>query len=138
MKNRKTRNEIAEFKVGRPSIFTKETLWKLEMAFVSGFSDQEACTVAGVGMSSLYEFQKKNPGFLEKKYALKSMITMKAKIIIAKSINDGCVKTAKWYLERKVREEFSLKCIHCQFRKKSADYYEHGAALNMVVEFTSE
>lgn len=99
----------AKNKGGRPTVFTKDTLQKLEAAFIVGYSDEKACFIADISTSALYEYCNKNPKFKERKELLKSTPELNAKRNIAEGIANGDVDLSKWYLERKCKEEFSTK-----------------------------
>lgn len=93
--------------VGRPTEMTKETLLKLESMFSIGASDLEACLMADISPSTLYNFQKQHPEFLERKQMLKEKLVLKARTVIAEALNRKDENTAKWYLEKKKKDEFS-------------------------------
>lgn len=65
---------------------TMEVLQKLRLYFSLGFSDEKACYYAKISTSTLYNYQKKFPDFLEEKTMLKESLTDQAKINIAKEI----------------------------------------------------
>lgn len=94
-------------KVGRPTKITKEILEKLDNAFSLGHSDEEACLVAQIDPQTLYNYCKKHPNYSSKKELLKNSPKIVARRNIVKDLNDGDVKTSKWYLERKAKDEFS-------------------------------
>lgn len=99
---------------GRPSAVTPEIIEKLENAFMQGMTDEEACLLVGIGTSSLYRYCESHDDFRERKEALKKRPKMTSRNIIARVLNGETVKkeqleTAKWYLERKARDEFSTK-----------------------------
>lgn len=96
-------------KEGRPTVMTKTVLLKLEQAFAIGATDREACIYADIGESTFYEYCKENKDFAERKEAIKRKPILKAKNIIADSLKKENVDTAKWYLERKAKDEFSQK-----------------------------
>lgn len=98
-------------KGGRPTVMTKEVLQKLEEAFELDCNDEQACFHAGISTSTLYSYQKKNPEFMERKTLLRTSLTIKAKIAIAKALDDGDVKVSMWILERLEPETYSLKHI---------------------------
>lgn len=100
---------MEETKMGRPTLMTTECIAKLEVAFLTGASDKEACFIAGIGASTLYDYCRDNPDFSERKESLKDMVKYQARANIAKSINNGSEDLSKWYLERKVKDEFSLR-----------------------------
>jgi hypothetical protein len=94
---------------GRPTVMTPETLAKLEDAFAYGLTDQEACFVANISKDALYDYCNKHPEFSDRKEALKQSPTIRAKRTVVKAIDGGDKETAKWYLERKNKDEFSTK-----------------------------
>lgn len=93
--------------VGRPTIMTPETISKLEEVFSIGGTDNEACFYAGIGKTTLYNYQQENPEFVERKEALKERPILKARQTIIKGLDDA--DNAKWFLERKVKNEFSSR-----------------------------
>lgn len=82
----------------------ENTVKILEDAFSVGASDIEACFLANISKQTLYNYQKKNPSFVDRKMALKNMPKYKAKKNIVREIEKGDKETSKWYLERKDRE----------------------------------
>lgn len=93
--------------MARPTIMTPEILVLLRQAFAIGCSDEEACAYAKIGTSTFYEYQKRHPEFQEEKEELKKQPILKAKNTIVQSLNDP--KNAQWYLERKKKDEFSIR-----------------------------
>lgn len=93
-------------KGGRPTVIDKVVLQKLEDAFALGLSDKEACFKAGISCQTLYNFQKKNDWFVERKEALKNSPVITAKINVVSGLNDGDIDLSKWYLERRCKDEF--------------------------------
>lgn len=93
--------------IGRPTIMTPETISKLEEVFSIGGSDNEACFYAGIGKSTLYNYQQEHPEFVERKEALKERPILKARQTVVKSLDDADM--ALKYLERKKKDEFSLR-----------------------------
>lgn len=98
-------------KGGRPTKFTPETIAKLEHAFSMGCSDVEACCYAGVSKTALYNYQEKNPEFVDRKEVLKSNPVMLAKSVVVKALEEDDVLTAHKVIERKegtkVKQEVS-------------------------------
>ena len=95
--------------IGRPKAITEEKLYKLREAFMKGFTDVEACLYVGIAPATLYNYCSDNPDFLEEKEYLKEQPKIKAKMNLEEAINNGDKDISKWYLERKSRNEFSLK-----------------------------
>lgn len=96
-------------KVGRPSVMTSAVVGKLEQAFSLGCSDVEACLFAGISKQALYDYQAKFPEFADRKSMLKEKLVLKARSVIAHALQNEDEDTAKWYLERKVKKEFSTR-----------------------------
>ena len=95
--------------VGRPKKITERVLHKLEEGFIMGLTDKEACIYADVAPSTLYDYCKAHEEFSERKELLKESVKMRAKINVARKIKSGEVGVSTWYLERKCKEDFSLK-----------------------------
>ena len=81
----------------------------LRKCFVDGCTDREACLIAGVSVATLVVYQRNHPEFVAEKEMLKSTPIYKARKIIIKAIDAGDLDIAKWYLERKKKDEFALK-----------------------------
>lgn len=94
---------------GKPTVMTQETLTKLEYAFSIGATDREACLFAEINPDTLYEYQKKNPKFAEKKEALKEKPIFQARQAVIKQFQAGDGELALKYLSKKKRDEFGDK-----------------------------
>lgn len=96
-------------KCGRPTVMTKEVLRKLESAFSIQCTDEEACAYAGIGETTLYDYQKENPEFVKRKAQLR----LKANIKTRKTIYTGLdtLGGAQWFAERSpsLKKEFTPK-----------------------------
>ena len=95
--------------MARPKKITERVIQKLEEGFIWGMSDREACIYANVAPSTLYDYCNQHKEFSERKELLKESVKMRAKINVARKINSGDVGVSTWYLERKCKDEFSLK-----------------------------
>jgi hypothetical protein len=100
---------MAENKVGRPTIMTDDIVAKLEMGFMKGLNVTECCHYAKISRNCFYEYLEKNPGFKDRMEELKSNPSTKAKLNIVEAIESGDTDLAKWWLERRNKDEFSLK-----------------------------
>lgn len=94
---------------GRPTIMTLDVVNKLEQAFSMGCTDLEACLYADISKQTLYNYQEKHPEFVDRKEMLKQKLVLKARTVIAEALNKKDENTAKWYLERRRKDEFSVK-----------------------------
>lgn len=95
--------------VGRPTVMTDDTIDKLQQSWAMGCSDLEACCYAGVSAAALYNYQKAHPDFVDRKAVLKERMVLKAREVVHKALQEGDKDMAKWYLERKKKDEFSTK-----------------------------
>lgn len=99
--------------------FTTEYKWwdnlekktKLEQAFAIGCTDKEACIYAGITPDQLYYYTSTvNPQFQVIKEELKEKPILKARQTIVKGLDQ--VDNARWFLERKAKNEFSIRQEH--------------------------
>lgn len=95
--------------VGRPTVMDEATVAKLEDAFSKGCTVTEACLLSEISRNTYYDYIKENPAFSDKVETLKERVTLHARMNLAASIASGDLTDSKWYLERKKRDEFSLK-----------------------------
>lgn len=105
----KKKSTTKKNKVGRPTVMTQEMVNKLEYGFLKGLTDDQCCLFAGISKQTLYDYCHAHPEFFDRKELLKQNPSMKAKINIAEGIESGDPDLSKWYLERKNKDEFSLK-----------------------------
>lgn len=94
-------------KTGRPTVVTPAVLELLRQAFLIGCTDAEAALNANIGVATLYNYQKANPDFLELKEQWKENPLLKARNTIYNNLDKP--DTAKWYAERKNKDEFSSR-----------------------------
>jgi hypothetical protein len=92
---------------GRPTVMTPDVLDKLKQAFLFGCTDVQAAAFADIGVATLYHYQKENKDFQEEKEKWKENPVLKAKATVYKELDKP--ETAKWYLERKAKDEFSTR-----------------------------
>lgn len=93
---------------GRPCSVTPEAVAKLEYAFALDCTDAEACLYADLTPSAFYEWQKRNPYFLERKQQLKNRPFLLARTTIVNALESDADMALK-YMERKKKDEFSLR-----------------------------
>jgi len=98
---------MAKNKGGRPTVMKDEILQKLESVFSYGAPDDEACVYADISPSTLYNYQKQHPEFLERKRLLKNRPILKARQTVVDNLGDP--KVAQWFLEHKAKQEFSIR-----------------------------
>ena len=94
---------------GRPLKMTPKIVANLLSAFSHSLTDDEACIYTDISKNTLYRFVDKNPHFWHQKEILKQKPNIKAKLNKIKAINEWNIQESWWWLERKSRDEFSLK-----------------------------
>jgi len=95
--------------VGRPEVITKDTVLKLEQAYQNGFSVMRACQLSGISRSTYYKHLKEQPEFSDKMTLAQQYPAEVARQSIVKAISNGDIGAAKWWLERKAKDEFGVK-----------------------------
>lgn len=93
----------------RPEAITEDVLTKLEFAFSRSFTDEEASLYANISPRTLYRYIEENPEFWQRKEVLKKQPNIKAKLNWFKKLEWEDYTASKEWLERKSRDEFSLK-----------------------------
>lgn len=101
--------EKAKNSVGRPRAIGEKELRLLKEAFFMGCTNREACLYADVAESTFYDFLKEYPEYSEKIDIWKNYEKIKARMVVHKALDKGDRDMAKWYLERKAKDEFSTK-----------------------------
>lgn len=104
LRKNKTKNAV-----GRPRAIGEKELQKLKEAFLMGCTNREACLYADVAESTFYDFLKEYPEYSEKIDIWKNYEKIKARMVVHNALNKGDRDMAKWYLERKAKDEFSTK-----------------------------
>lgn len=94
-------------KGGRPTVMTPDVLAKLEDAFTYCYTDEEACLYANISPDALYDYQRKNPQFTERKQLLRKTPNLKAKKVLVENV--GSESGARWWAANKMGDEFSPK-----------------------------
>ena len=98
-----------KYNVWRPTVMTEETVNKLLTAFSYSFTDEEACLYANISKQTLYDYCKRFPEFSDQKEELKKKPNLKAKMNWIEKMNNKDYQASKEWLERKSKQEFSLK-----------------------------
>lgn len=89
--------------------FDDDTIDKLCEGALIGCNMGELALYANISRSALYRFLSNNSDFREKIDTLRQDTSIRARKTVRQAITDGDEITAKWYLERKVKEEFTAR-----------------------------
>lgn len=98
-------------KMWRKTVMTNKKIQLLYMAFCMNYSDRQAVLYAWISEKTLYNYQDKNPDFLQHKALLKETTKMYAKTNIFKSLMAWDVENSKWLLERLEKDQYSRKDV---------------------------
>ena len=92
---------------------TANAWWKSEAkvvqllsAYKAGCTTKECLIDAGITADQLKYFKKEHPEISPRLKELKKVPSIHARKLIALAIKKGSIKTAQWYLERKLPDEF--------------------------------
>lgn len=102
------RPRLKKRKGGRPSSITEVVLKKLEEAFALGCTDREAALLADITPATMYNYQTRNPEFVERKEVLRQSPILLARRTVVEALS-GDPYLALKYLERKRKDEFGLR-----------------------------
>jgi hypothetical protein len=90
------------------SKLTKENIAELVRRFRDGFTNLEA--IEGImSEETYYKHRRENPEFAARMDVAREYTTEVARAVISKAIKRGDRDSAKWWLERKKRAEFSTR-----------------------------
>ena len=82
---------------------------KLKDAFQQGANVVRACAYAEILRVTYYEYIKIHPELTDIFEMLRQKPVLKAESVVIKKLNEDDVDTAKWYLERKAKGEYSTR-----------------------------
>ncbi len=100
------KSQIEKPKIGRPPAIKEDVVRKLEVCLASGYGVSAACHFSGISRSTYYEHLGIDKDFSDKMRLAEEWSTFRARQVILKSIDDGDLSSAKWWLERKAKFEF--------------------------------
>lgn len=101
---------VKKNKGGRPLFDGKDeklVVQKLEQVWAVGGTDEEAAFYADISKAALSDYLKKHKEVSERKATLLNKPILKARMTVVASLEDP--KSAKWYLSRKRKKEFSTR-----------------------------
>jgi hypothetical protein len=87
----------------------KDVLSKLEYVWSVGGTDEEACVYADITVAGLQRYQDKHPEISIRKKLLKEKPVLLAREAVIQALKEKNPDIAIKYLERKKKDEFSLK-----------------------------
>jgi hypothetical protein len=100
---------------GRPTVITDKVLTELKTAFHMDCTDAEACLFADISEKTLYNYQRKNPEFLQLKQGWKSKPIFEARKTVCEYLEKDA-HFALRYLSKKLPHEFGSPSIRNRSR----------------------
>ena len=94
---------------GRPTVDTPEMRQKIEEAAAYDCSVAEIALYAGISRETFYQIIKKDKRFSDRIEQLRQNPILKARKTVVGALNDPY--HAQWYLERKRKDEYSMKTV---------------------------
>lgn len=92
---------------GRPTVMDEKKINSLRSAFLMGCTITEACLNADISRDTYYQFIKANKEFADKVEEMRDYPFLKARVTIYNDLDNP--DTAKWYMERKLKNEFAQR-----------------------------
>jgi len=99
--------KTSKVKSGRPTVMTSEVCRRIEEVAALGGSVEEMAIYGLIHKDTIYSYLKEHPEYSDKIDALRERPILKARNTIIAGLDQP--ENAKWYLERKRRNEFSSK-----------------------------
>lgn len=96
---------------GRPTVITTRVVSLLVASFQNGLTVREACWQSGISHEAYYSRLRSDEQFADTMAKAQSTVSVNAKGLIAKAIKKGDLGVAKWWLERKSRNEFGRDTV---------------------------
>ncbi len=94
-------------KTGRPKATDKpDVVSKLVASFHSGLTVRQACWQSGISHDAFYARMRDDADFSDTMTKAQAMPSLSARSVITQAIAQGDVSAAKWWLERRDREDF--------------------------------
>lgn len=103
---------------GRPTVMTPDTFTRLEEAFATGSSVEEACYYADVSEPTFYRFCKENQEFREHLYRLQHKPILLARKKVVESLSSDA-RLAFEFLQKKRPQEFAGEKMTLEFGPRS-------------------
>lgn len=94
-------------KAGRKTVKSEEIIRKIEECAALGSSIEEIAFYAGIHRATLYRWMAEDQELKDRIEELQERPILKARQTVVKSLEEP--ENAKWYLERKRKNEFSTK-----------------------------
>lgn len=95
--------------MSRPTVITARVVSLLVTGFHNGLSVRQACFQAGISHEAYYARLRSDKAFTDTMSRAQQLVSMTARTSITNAIKSGDVAASKWWLERRDRDDFSLK-----------------------------
>lgn len=89
--------------------WTDEIVGELESAYRDGLNTSQACWQVGIARNFYYDRYNTDTLFKDKMDKARQYLSKIARIKVAGAITKGDMKTARWYLEKRDKDDFSSR-----------------------------
>jgi len=103
------RKESSLSEAAKNSKYTDKNVQELTKAFEDGATITEACHIAQIARSTYYNWVEQYPEFMDKMSEAQEYPDAVAKMVVVRAMKKSDVETSKWWLERRIKKEFSAK-----------------------------
>lgn len=101
----------------------------LKQGFYRDYTVEQACLYAGINKDTFYDWRKACTEFAHQMDMAKNTLKIIAKDNISGQIRRGDMKTTRWWLERRLKDEFSTR------NESDIDITSNGSTLtNLIIE----
>ncbi len=107
-----------------------ELLSALEYYLSLGFSLKKACNLADIPYSSMRDIANTSEGLRAHIASLQNRINVRAREIVAASVEKGNVADAKWWMQHFDNLESQISPVYGGEKELEMTYLEHKAQLN--------
>lgn len=94
---------------GRDTVMTEEKILELIACFHDGLNVQQACWQVEIHRDTYYHHYNTDPAFSDRMDRARQFLSMNSRRKIKEAIMNGDLKTARWYLERRDKDDFSSR-----------------------------
>lgn len=94
---------------GQPTVITPEVVSILIGCFQDGLNITQACWQANISRETYYYRYNSDPEFSDKMDRARQFLSMNARKKVKEAVTKGDMKTVRWYLERRDKDEYSAR-----------------------------
>lgn len=94
---------------GQPTVVTPEVVSLLVTSFQDGLNVTQACWQANISRDTYYSHYNSDPEFSDKMDRARQFLSMNGRKKVKEAMIKGDMKTIRWFLERRDKDDFSSR-----------------------------